>query len=500
MSAPLRVALGGLAHESNTFAHVALGLTAYDDFVVRRGDEIGPAFAGTATYLGGYLDACAADGGCTVLPFWYARAEPSAVVAGAAFERLRAEFLAALEAVLPVDVVLLELHGAGTAESGPIDMRLLADVRALAGPAATIAIALDLHANLPPAVTELVDVIVGLHEYPHVDMAERSARAARIALRQARGELHVASAYEKLPLLLPPSTTDAPPGALIKEYARRVEARPNVLACSVFHGFPYADVPDAGAAVAVLGTGSPAALRDQAREVATWLWNERAAFVPRTLSAEEAVAAARGEARRPVVIGDGADNPGGGAPGDATFVARALLDAVREGGAWAGARAAVGAIYDPETVRRASEVGVGGSARFAVGGKHGWASGAPLEVEARVAKLTDGHVICTSMRKGHALEFGPCARLDVGSLSLVACSRRAQVFDPEIFLLHDIDPAACDVVAVKSTHHFRSGFAHLAPAVVAADATGLVSSRLESFPPRANAAFWPLDPTVRYPG
>ncbi|MEA2665029.1 MAG: MlrC C-terminus, partial [Candidatus Eremiobacteraeota bacterium] len=61
------------------------------------------------------------------------------------------------------------------------------------------------------------------------------------------------------------------------------------------------------------------------------------------------------------------------------------------------------------------------------------------------------------------------------------------------------DPAACDVVAVKSTHHFRSGFAHLDPAVVSADATGLVSSRLESFPPRANAAFWPLDPAVSYP-
>ena len=52
---------------------------------------------------------------------------------------------------------------------------------------------------------------------------------------------------------------------------------------------------------------------------------------------------------------------------------------------------------------------------------------------------------------------------------------------------------------MKSTHHFRSGFAHLDPVVVSADATGLVSSRLESFPPRANAAFWPLDERVRYP-
>ena len=131
-----------------------------------------------------------------------------------------------------------------------------------------------------------------------------------------------------------------------------------------------------------------------------------------------------------MVIGDGADNPGGGAPSDATFVARALLDAVRPGGAWAGARAAVGALYDPETVRRASEVGVGGSASFALGGRHGWASGEPLVVDARVVELTDGHVICTSMRKGHALEFGPCARLDVGSLSIVVCSRRAASVRP----------------------------------------------------------------------
>ena len=55
-------------------------------------------------------------------------------------------------------------------------------------------------------------------------------RVARIALAQARGELRVVSGYEKLPLL-PPSTTDAAPGAWIKACARRIEGRPNVLTC-----------------------------------------------------------------------------------------------------------------------------------------------------------------------------------------------------------------------------------------------------------------------------
>ncbi len=395
--------------------------------------------------------------------------------------------------MLPVDVVLLELHGAATAQSGPIDLRLLTDVRALVGPAATVAVTLDLHANLPPALIEVVDVVVGLLEYPHVDMAQRSALAARIAFARAAGELRTVQAFEKLPLLLPPATTAAPPGAEIKACAQRLEALPGVLACSIFHGFPYADTDAAGASVVLVGSADAETLRGYAREAAGWLWGERARFEVSHPSAAAAVAAARSAPRRPVVIGDTADNPGVGGPGDATFVARALLAGL------GGLRGAVGTIHDPATVAQAVALGVGATGRFAIGGRHGWASGEPLEVEARVVALTDGRIVNTSMRRGSALDYGPSARLDAGPLSIVVTSRRAQVFDPEIFVLHGIDPARCDVIAVKSSNHFRSGFAHLDPTIIIADAGGVGSSRLDAFPPRRYGALWPLDPAARYP-
>src|SRR5918912_708734 len=118
---PLRVAIGELSHETNTFC---AGLTTSEDF--RRfmwfeGEAIRDAHAGNRTYLGGMLDRCG-QLGLIGVPTFAAVAYPSGTIAASAFRELLDRLLAGIRAALPVDAVALSLHGAGVAE-GHDDLR-----------------------------------------------------------------------------------------------------------------------------------------------------------------------------------------------------------------------------------------------------------------------------------------------------------------------------------------------------------------------------------------
>ena len=53
-------------------------------------------------------------------------------------------------------------------------------MRAVVGPRVPIVASLDLHANVTRAMVDTVDAMVAYRTYPHVDMADTGARAARL--------------------------------------------------------------------------------------------------------------------------------------------------------------------------------------------------------------------------------------------------------------------------------------------------------------------------------
>src|SRR5437867_11470927 len=85
------------------------------------------------------------------------------------------------------------------------------------------------------------------------------------------------------------------------------------------------------------------------------------------------------------------------------------------------------------------------------------------------------------MGKGMRMNHGRMARLVVGGVDILVGSGRSQVFDPEVFLLHGIDVTRYDVVVVKSSNHFRSGFGALASQIITADSPRLTPQRVEVF-------------------
>jgi microcystin degradation protein MlrC len=482
----MRAVVGGIVHESSTFASGYIGDVQLADFAVHSGADLLQQFTGTNTVVGGYLSECA-DAGVSVVPAVHARAEPAGAVSPEAYGQLRDRLVAALD--VDCELVLLDLHGAGVvAPDQSLESDLLGAVRAAVGPRRVVAVCLDLHANMTPEMCELADVVVGFHEYPHVDMARRARRAARIAIELSAGRLaDVHIGLRRLPMVLPPSPTDEPAAARLRGLVEAAEAQSGVLACSAFHGFPYADTPQAGSSIVTVVTGNAPTLGDSVGErIGGWLWQHRDEFLPATLDPAQAVATAAAVTSGPVIVGDAADNPGGGGSGDGTYLLRAILDH--------GGPACFATLHDPAVVRQAVAAGVGAILDVRLGGRHREVSGPPVAARSVVRALTDGRVVQQSVRRGKTLDFGQCAWLRIGALDLVVASERRQVFDPAILLLHGIDPARYRLVAVKSAYNFRSGFSHLNGQLLAADSLGLTTRRIESLGPRGpSSRLWPMN-------
>lgn len=482
----LRIAMAGCSHETNTFCPQP---TSLESFVRWRGARIATESSGTDTVWGGFVDTARALG-CEPVAVYTADAVPSGTIVRDAYETIKRELLSELSAAEPFDAIALNLHGAAVAEHiDDVELDLCRAVRALAGPRPVAAV-FDLHANLSQAMCDELDIVVGYRTYPHIDTRECGALAVRRLVARVAGEPRAAVYLATIPMLLPVTNTTRDPGAAANRACARVETRDGIVDCTLFHGFPYADHQLAGASVACTARDVFDA-RAGAEFVAKWLWTHRDDFRVQSLDPAGAVEAARVElAARgaPVVINETDDNPGGGAPGDGTRLLRALIDA-----GFPPATVCFGFVWDLETAERAHAAGVGSRIDVRLGGKHDGLHGDPIEATATVLALSDGRWTLKLMGAGSRINLRASALLRLAGIDVVVTSRRQQTFDDGCFEIHGVDIADYDIVALKSSNHFRAFFEPRATAIVTADGGGLTTERLDSFTRvRDRRALWPL--------
>src|SRR5690242_18847736 len=134
----MRVFSATLATEINTFSPIPTDLRSFtDDFYFRPGEHPERPFLFSAPLVGARRRA--REEGFALIEGSCAAARPAGMVSREAYETLRDEILGQLRAALPVDAVILGLHGAMVAHGyDDCEGDLLAHVRRLAGPGAVI--------------------------------------------------------------------------------------------------------------------------------------------------------------------------------------------------------------------------------------------------------------------------------------------------------------------------------------------------------------------------
>lgn len=468
-----RIAVGGFMHETNTFQREP---TTYADFAgagdrppLTRGESVFTRFEGMNTSIAGAMSVLRAAGAMLV-PLPWASTTPAGYVTRDAYERIAAMIVDDLRAALPVDAVYLSLHGAMVAEHvEDAEGELLARIRSHLGNATPVVASLDFHSNTTRRMFELSDAMVAYCTYPHVDMADAGAKAARILREILVRDRRPEKAYRQLDYLIPLTwqcTSIEPAKSIFAHAARMIDDR--VCSTSFTPGFPAADIRDCGASVFAYGWDRDAV--ERAVDTLHRLVVEAEArfdgklWTP-TQAVREAMRRTAADSRT-VILADTQDNPGVGGRSDTIGLLEALL-------AERATDAVLGVLWDPDAAAAAHAAGTGATINVGVGAKTGEWGEHPLLREWIVERLGDGQMTCRGpMLDGWKLALGPVALLRSGGVSVVVSSRKVQPMDPAPFHHVGIEPAAQRILALKSSVHFRAAFESIAQAILIVESPG----------------------------
>lgn len=480
--AHLKIFVAGLEHETNSFSPIPTDMRSYERMILYRPETGGPieAYDRVADFV-----QLAAERKYRVIRGISALAQPAGPTRREDYEALRAEILDDLRAACPLDAAFLVLHGAQMAHDyDDCEGDLIRRARDIVGPEVPIGVQLDLHGNLTRLMTDNATFIIACKEYPHTDYRERAAELIELCARYRAGAVKPVHSVFRVPMLGIFRTTESPLRELV-DFTKEVEKRAEILTVSLLHGFPWSDMEESGSAVLVT-TDNERELGDSlAAKIGTRFFAMRHLYRDGYLSIAEALDAAARNAAGPVVIADVADNPGGGAGGDSTYV---LGEILRRG----IGSVALAMLYDPGAVEIARAAGVGARIRMRIGGKISELSGSPLDVDATVLAVNDN---ARQKGLGPQLEhLGASAAIAVDGVDIVLNSRRQQTFSPDCFTEFGIDPRKKNLLVVKSSHHFYDQFQQLASRIIYCVVPGTVNPDLSRLPYRKiRRPIWPLE-------
>jgi microcystin degradation protein MlrC len=483
-----------LNHETNTFSPVR---TVLADFEPRYGADALAGERAARTAMGAFIRLLEARPGSTLVTPVSATANPGGTVDAAAYEHLAG---CIVDALAPdIDAVLLDLHGAMVAAQVPDgEGELLRRLRARA-PNVPIAVALDLHGNVTPAMVEHADLVVGFKTYPHIDMAETGEHAGRLLLDWLDGKSRPAMHWRQLPMLSHTLRSNTNEGAMQRavQAARAMESQPGVQAVTVMAGFSIADFNDAGMSVIVV-TDDDAALADRlADELAAQIWREREGFVwrsePLAASLERARALAALPGHGPVLLLDHSDNVMSGGTCDTMDVLAAALEAGLAG-------IAAGPICDPQAVAQLWDARDGAHVEVDLGNRfriHATDTRQPMLVAGTVRAHSDGRfTVSGPIYTGAQADMGRSVLLDIGAAHLVITEKRMEPYDIGVFRCVGLEPSAQRFLLLKSRMYCRPVFGALARGLVECDSDrgGPTSSNYAYFDfRRLRRPVYPLD-------
>ncbi|MFK0277203.1 M81 family metallopeptidase [Ensifer sp. NPDC090286] len=477
----MKLFIAGLDTETNTFSPMQTGIEAFRENLIAYGDATGKPLNCCSSQMFVWRNA-AEDKGWDVVESLCAVAEPGGRTTRAVYESFRATILGDLRAALPVDAVMLALHGACVADGyDDVEGDLLAHVREVVGPDVPVAAELDLHCHITERMVVSATMIATYKEYPHTDIEEVAEQLFRLMERTLAGQVKPTMGLHDCRMINTFHPHRAPLRGIV-DRMKAMEGQDGVLSVSFGHGFPWGDVEDVGAKMLVVTDSDPEKAARTARSFGQEIFEAREEMRGDYLSIDAALDRAVAAKSGPIVIADVSDNAGGGAPGDSTFILRRIIER--------GIEDVASCLYwDPIAVRMCREAGEGATLALRIGGKVGPASGDPLDLTVTVRRVASG----MTQRFGPTpLGIGDAVWVSAGSIDIVLNTVRTQTFHPECMTALGLDPAKKKIVAVKSSNHFRAGFEPIARDILYVSAPGALQPTFEDLAfTKLTRPYWP---------
>ncbi|MEB3095933.1 microcystin LR degradation protein MlrC-like protein [Achromobacter insolitus] len=468
----MKIFSGSLATETNTFSPIPTGLSAYR----ARGYYPAGQHPDRMQMFSGPLWAArqrAQGKNWTLIEGLTAGATPAGITTRHAYETLRDELLGDLKRAGKVDIALFGLHGAMVADGyDDCEGDLLRRAREIVGPDAVIGAELDPHCHMTADMMESADFLVCFKEYPHTDILERAYDLVDLCVARAEGRIKPTRAVYDCEMISIMHTSREPMRGFVDRLLA-MEGKEGVLSVSIAHGFPWGDTPDMGSKVLVYTDGDQAQADALARALGEEIIGFRDQLAPPYPGADEALDQALALNDFPVVLADSADNAGGGAPSDATFIlervlARGITDV------------ATGPFWDPVAVQLCFEAGEGARIQLRIGGKVAPVSGQPLDLDCEIVALKRD-AIMTGLAGTPAL-LGDVAVVRSQGVTIALTTNRTQAMGTDLFTQFGVDLQAMKLIIVKSSQHFYASYSKVGRHVIYVETPGAITQNYNALP------------------
>ena len=454
MDRKLRIAYGRINQETHAFSPVETTISDFERQLWMEGEALEKACTWLGNEAPGWTPIAELSGFVAAarkhrrevepVPLFSTWALPAGPVTEETYHQLRGRLIGSLRRAGPLDGVFFALHGAMRARGAQPEPEegFLEAIREVVGDETPVAITLDLHAQLTPAMVERADLIQSYLTNPHRDLFQVGRRAGEALIQTALGKARPVCAWRSLPMVLGGGTT-VDLFTTMRPIFRRMKAMmkaPEVLGVSLNMCHIWNDSPDLGWSVYAVTDGDKALAERLADEIADLAWAARLVQPPDFVSPEAAISAVRGSRVRrrtgPFCLVDASDVCGAGATGENTHLLLALLSEGR------GLRALV-PLLDAEAVSELWSEAEGAEVSMRVGGRLDPEMYPPVQVRGRVAT------------RRQTAQFGRAVVLDLAHVQLVLTERPPYNLRPAFFTDVGLNPLRADIVVVKSFFHFR---------------------------------------------
>ena len=475
----MKIGLAAFGHETITFWPGITDLAAFER-IAHHGQDVIDKNRGVNSCIGGFIDVLESQG-IEMIPICDAMGGATATVADEVYDFYVGEMTRGFAAVAgELDGILLAMHGAMATESRQDpETDAVQEIRQAVGSDIPIMVTFDLHGNKDASILKQASAVFGYHSSPHVDMEQTGRRAAQALIDVLEGEITPTVAIKKPGIVVPSvySATTVDPAKAILDCLKKWEKHPKVVDVTALFGFAWADVRQLGMSMFAVTDNDPDLARQVVDDLCRLAFQKKKALTGKEkfslFSVKEGISRAvelAKTARNPIVILDHADRTS-----DTTFVVRELIEQGVQ-------KTAHPLFYDPEAAKICIEAGIGGRVDIHIGAGTHWRDGGPLQVTAKVLWADECKYVGTGpMSKGHEIDLGPTAVIDVDGIWLQLTTYKASLIDQDPFIQCGYRPQDFDIIVTKSKTHFRAVYEKLAAEIIIVDAPGQCPADLSEF-------------------
>ena len=471
-----RVALLGIYHESNTFVITPTVLDDFRNGKYLKGESIRKEYQLAHNEIGGMLEVLDKEG-IEAIPLLFASATPGGTISAETYNFILQETLEELKKVLPIDACLVIPHGAGVSEEFPdMDGHWLSKVREVVGDTIPIIGTLDLHANVSQLMVSSTNALVAYKQNPHVDMRQRGVESAKLLVNLLNGITKPVQALVQVPLAISieQQLTANEPCISLYAYANQLSAEPGILALSIQHGFPYADVHEMGTSIIVVADGDYEKALSVAKKLEAYILVHKSSFVGKKNDIPSALNLINDSAK-PVCLLDMGDNVGGGGPANNSCILEAFEESKKY--------KFFVCMYDPQAVIDASlhEQGEQFDLTVIGTGKDGLKT---LKLNVKLLRISDGTFQESNPRHGGQINFRMGKTVVVSTKEggvIMLTSLRVMPFSLQQLISQGVVPSEFDAIVAKGVNAPIAAYAPVCPTIIQVNTPGVTQADMTLF-------------------